>query len=121
MLVENKALIAEKRTGRQVFNLKEKGDYIQFCVAAQGDQAAILGDNHRLLIFPLDQVPIIARGSGVVLQKYANGGGVQQIKVFSAAEGLLWSDNTRLRSMDDLKEWCSRRAAVGKRAPLWAR
>ncbi|MBQ3818740.1 MAG: DNA topoisomerase IV subunit A [Acetobacter sp.] len=121
MLVENKALIAEKRTGRQVFNLKEKGDYIQFCVAAQGDQVAILGDNHRLLIFPLDQVPIIARGSGVVLQKYANGGGVQQIKVFSAADGLLWSDNTRLRSMDDLKEWCSRRAAVGKRAPLWAR
>ena len=84
-------------------------------------EEALKRDNHRLLIFPLDQVPIIARGSGVVLQKYANGGGVQQIKVFSATEGLLWSDNTRLRSMDDLKEWCSRRAAVGKRAPLWAR
>ena len=121
MLVENKALIAEKRTGRQVFNLKEKGDYIQFCVAAKGDRVAILGDNRRLLIFPLDQIPVMARGSGVVLQKYTGGGGVQQVKVFFAVEGLLWSDSTRLRSMDDLKEWYSRRAVVGKKAPIWAR
>ncbi len=121
MLVENKAIIAEKRTGRQVFNLKEKGDYIQFCVAAKGDRVAILGDNRRLLIFPLDQIPVMARGSGVVLQKYTGGGGVQQVKVFFAAEGLLWSDSTRLRSMDDLKEWYSRRAVVGKKAPIWAR
>ena len=121
MLVENKALIAEKRTGRQVFNLKEKGDYIQFCVSAKGDRVAILGDNRRLLIFPLDQIPVMARGSGVVLQKYTGGGGVQQVKVFFAVEGLLWSDSTRLRSMDDLKEWYSRRAVVGKKAPIWAR
>ncbi|MBR2124082.1 MAG: DNA topoisomerase IV subunit A [Acetobacter sp.] len=119
MLVEDKALVAEKRTGRQVFNLKE-GEKIQFCLLAQGDRVAILGENRRFLIFPLEQIPMMTRGSGVVLQKYADGG-VHQVRVFNAVEGLSWLPNTKIRSMNDLQEWSSRRAATGKKAPLWAR
>src|SRR5262249_26296738 len=66
-------LAAEKRTGKQVLNLKP-GEEAALCVLADGDHVAIIGDNRKLLVFPLDQVPEIVRGGGVILQRYKDGG-----------------------------------------------
>ncbi|MFT9386341.1 DNA topoisomerase IV subunit A [Acetobacter sp.] len=118
MLVENEALVAEKRSGRQVLNLKD-GESAQVCVPADGDQVAVLGDNRKLLVFPLDQLPVMARGLGVALQKYTDGG-LKQVVVFTQEQGLTWPGSVRPRAFADLKEWQGKRAATGKAAPPWA-
>ncbi|AOW46699.1 DNA topoisomerase IV subunit A [Acetobacter ascendens] len=118
MLVEEDALVAEKRSGRQVLNLKE-GEFARVCVPAEGDHVAVVGDNRRFLIFPLEQLPVMARGLGVALQKYSDGG-LRQAVVFTAADGLHWPGTARIRQFADLQDWVSRRAAVGKVAPPWA-
>ncbi|GCD53204.1 DNA topoisomerase 4 subunit A [Acetobacter pasteurianus] len=118
MLVEEEALVAEKRSGRQVLNLKE-GEFARVCVPAEGDHVAVVGDNRRFLIFPLEQLPVMARGLGVALQKYSDGG-LRQAVVFTAADGLHWPGTARIRQFADLQDWVSRRAAVGKVAPPWA-
>ena len=56
---------------------------------AEGDHVAVIGDNRKLLVFPLDQVPEMARGAGVILQRYKDGG-LADAKVFRLAEGLTW-------------------------------
>ena len=118
MLVEEEGLVAEKRSGRQVLNLKE-GEFARVCVPAEGDHVAVVGDNRRFLIFPLEQLPVMARGLGVALQKYSDGG-LRQVVVFTAADGLHWPGTARVRQFADLQDWVSRRAAVGKVAPPWA-
>ena len=79
-------LAAEKRTGKQVLNLKPNEE-AALCVPAEGDHVAIIGDNRKLLIFPLEQVPEMARGGGVILQRYRDGG-LADAKVFRFADGL---------------------------------
>ena len=118
MIVEDDALVAEKRSGRQVLNLKT-GEVARVCVPARGDQVAVLGDNRRFLIFPLAELPVMGRGLGVALQKYTEGG-LRQAVVFESAQGLIWPGNARPRSAEDLREWQGKRAAVGKTAPAWA-
>lgn len=118
MLVDDESLVAEKRSGRQVLNLKE-GEFARVCVPAEGDHVAVVGDNRRFLIFPLEQLPVMTRGLGVALQKYSDGG-LRQAVVFTAADGLLWPGTARVRQFADLQDWVSRRAAVGKVAPPWA-
>ncbi|AKR47629.1 DNA topoisomerase IV subunit A [Acetobacter senegalensis DSM 18889] len=118
MLVDDETLVAEKRSGRQVLNLKE-GEFARVCVPAEGDHVAVVGDNRRFLIFPLEQLPVMTRGLGVALQKYSDGG-LRQAVVFTAADGLLWPGTARVRQFADLQDWVSRRAAVGKVAPPWA-
>ena len=66
-------LAAEKRTGKQVLNLRP-GEEAALCVPADGDHVAVIGSNRKLLIFPLEQVPEMARGGGVILQRYRDGG-----------------------------------------------
>ncbi|MFT8463426.1 DNA topoisomerase IV subunit A [Acetobacter persici] len=120
MLVDEESMVAEKRSGRQVLNLK--GDEsAQLCVPAEGDQVAVLGSNRRFLIFPLEQLPVMGRGLGVGLQKYGKASeSLKNAVVFKAEDGLLWPGNARTRSFADLQTWVGKRAAVGKEAPSWA-
>ncbi|MFT8551248.1 DNA topoisomerase IV subunit A [Acetobacter okinawensis] len=118
MVVEDDALVSEKRSGRQVLNLKDD-DSALLCIPAQGDHVAVLGDNRRFLIFPLDQLPVMGRGLGVALQKYADGAHLRQAVVFTASEGLVWPGAVRCRGMADLQDWLGKRAGVGKLAPTW--
>ncbi|MEP4293443.1 MAG: DNA gyrase C-terminal beta-propeller domain-containing protein, partial [Rhizobiaceae bacterium] len=83
------------------------------------DQIAVVGENRKLLIFPLDQVPEMTRGKGVRLQKYKDGG-IQDAKTFSGSEGLSWTDSadrTHTRSLDELKEFIGERAQAGRMVP----
>ena len=108
-------LLAEKRTGKQVLNLKP-GETTLLCVPADGDHVAAVGANRKLLVFPLDQVPLLPRGAGVMLQKYKDGG-MADAKVFRLAEGLTWRLGEKTRTETDLRPWLGTRAQAGRMPP----
>ncbi len=108
-------LLAEKRTGKQVLNLKPNEE-AALCVPAEGDHVAIIGQNRRLLVFPLDQVPEMARGSGVILQRYKDGG-LSDAKSFRLADGLTWRLGDRIRTETDLRPWLAERGTAGRLPP----
>jgi topoisomerase IV subunit A len=108
-------LLAEKRTGKQVLNLKPKEE-AALCVPAEGDHVAIVGSNRKMLVFPLDQVPEMARGSGVILQRYKDGE-LSDIKIFRIADGLTWKLGDRVRTEADLRPWLAERGTAGRLPP----
>ncbi len=114
-VVAGEELSAEKRTGKQVLNLKP-GEEAAFCVLADGDHVAVVGQNRRLLVFKLEEVPEMARGAGVMLQRYKDGG-LADIKVFPIAEGLTWKLGDRIRTETNLREWLGSRGQAGHMPP----
>ncbi len=108
-------LMAEKRTGKLVLNLKP-GEEAAVCVPAEGDHVAVVGENRKLLIFPLEQVPEMARGAGVILQKYRDGA-MEDAMVFRYAEGLACRTGDRTRLFTDLDPWRGERAQAGRIVP----
>ena len=114
-LVPADELGAERRTGKQILNLKP-GEQAAFCVPADGDHIALIGENRRMLVFPLDQIPEMVRGAGVILQRYKDGG-LSDAKVFRLADGLTWKLGDRVRTELDLRDWLGERAQVGRMPP----
>jgi topoisomerase-4 subunit A len=114
-VVPGAELLAEKRTGKQVLNLRP-GEEAALCVAAEGDHVAVVGENRKLLIFPLEQVPELSRGAGVILQRYRDGG-LSDAKVFRLAEGLTWRLGEKTRTETNLRDWLGERAQAGKLPP----
>ena len=108
-------LLAEKRTGKQVLNLKPNEE-ASLCVPADGDHVAIIGENRKLLVFPLEQVPEMARGAGVILQRYKDGN-LSDAKVFRLAEGLTWKLGDRVRTETDVRPWLAERGSAGRLPP----
>ena len=113
-----KDIVANTRKGKQVMNLSEPAE-LQMAVPVAGDMVAVIGANRKLLLFPLEQVAEMARGKGVRLQRYKDGG-VSDLVTFKAEEGLTWSDSAGrqyTRSLDELAEWRGERAQAGRLAP----
>ena len=114
-VVPGEELSAERRAGKQVLNLKP-GEKAAFCVPADGDHVAAVGENRRMLVFPLNEIPEMARGAGVILQRYKDGG-LADIKVFRLAEGLTWRLGDRMRTETNLREWLGARGQTGRMPP----
>lgn len=114
-VVRAEDLLAEKRTGKQVFNAKS-GEEVMICAALAGDHVAVVGANRKLLVFPLEQVPEMARGSGVILQKYRDGT-LADLKLFTLAEGLSWRLGGKTRTETDLAPWLGARGQAGRAVP----
>ncbi len=114
-IAKSEDMQAEKRTGKQVLNLKP-GEEASFCVAVAGDHVATIGDNKKLLVFPLVQIPEMVRGAGVILQKFKDGG-LRDVKMFVAAEGLTWRLGEKTRTETDLRPWLGERAGAGRLPP----
>jgi topoisomerase-4 subunit A len=109
-------VLAQTRNGKQVLAPGD-GAVAKVCAPAEGNAVAVVGENRKLLVFPLDQVPEMARGRGVILQRYHDGG-LSDAKVFTKAEGLTWRQGeTRTRTETDLKAWWGERAGSGRMAP----
>ena len=104
-------LVAEKRTGKQVLNVRP-GETLLLCVPADGDHVATIASSRKLLVFPLDQVPELGRGMGVMLQK-----GLVDAKVFRLTDGLTWRLGEKMRTETDLRPWLGARAQAGKLPP----
>jgi len=109
-------IIAQTRSGRQVLNLKE-GVRAHVCRRVEGDHLAVVGENRKLLVFALDELPEMGRGKGVRLQSYKDGG-LSDLRTITLAEGLSWKDPAgRTRLETDLAEWQGKRASAGRMAP----
>ncbi len=115
LVVAEDDVVAQTRNGKQVLNVKGDAE-AQACAPAEGDAVAVIGENRRLLIFPLDEVPTRSRGRGVILQKYRQGG-LADIKTFTLAEGLSWRSGERTRTETDLTSWIGKRAQSGRLPP----
>ena len=76
----------------------------------------MIGTNRKLLVFPLDQVPEMARGAGVILQRYKEGG-LADAKVFRLADGLTWKLGDKMRTETNLRDWLGERAQAGRMPP----
>ena len=114
-IVKSDDMLAEKRTGKQVLNLKP-GEEAAFCIPVTGDHVAVVGSNRKLLVFPLDQVAELARGGGVMLQKYKDGE-MADIKTFAIADGLTWKLGDKTRTESNLRDWLGERAQAGRLPP----
>ena len=117
-VVPTDEIVANTRKGKQVLTVDQPGRAV-VCVPAEGDHVAIVGENRKLLVFPIGQLPEMSRGKGVRLQRY-KGGSVSDAKVFALAEGLTWkdtSDRTWTVSKEDLRDWIGNRAEAGRLPP----
>ena len=117
-VVPEDEVVAMTRKGKQVLNVSEP-DEARCCVAAEGDMVAIIGENRKMLVFPLAEVNEMVRGKGVRLQRYKDGS-LSDIAVFEKKEGLSWLDpagRTFTLPMSELKDWIGQRAQAGRLAP----
>lgn len=118
-VTEGNNLSTDRKIGKQILNLKDDEKAI-YCLPAKGDHLAIANTVGKFLIFPLDQIPELKKGAGVILQKLGKGK-PKIVAIFSSAEGLLISDKSRKRSFEELKDFVGNRAGVGKKSPNWLR
>ena len=115
-IVPQDDVIAQTRSGKQVLNVK--GDNVaSVCHVVKGDHIAVVGENRKVLIFSIEELPEMGRGKGVRLQKYKDGG-LSDATTFNLEEGLSWLDPAgRTRTENDLAEWIAKRASAGRMAP----
>ena len=106
--------VAMTRSGKRVMNVKTPGE-AAVCKPVAGDSVAVVGENRKLVIFGLDEVPEMARGQGVYLQRYKDGGLLDAV-TFSWSDGLR-DENNRNWSSSELKDWKGARAQAGRLVP----
>ena len=115
-VVPEDEVIAQTRTGKQVLNVRGEVK-LAVCKPVTGDAVAVVGENRKVLVFGLDELPEMARGKGVRLQKYRDGG-LSDVATFTLADGLSWLDPAgRTRTETALVEWQGKRAGTGRMAP----
>jgi topoisomerase-4 subunit A len=108
--------LAQTKAGKQVLTFRD-GVRLALARVVKGDQVAVVGENRKLLVFALSELPEMARGKGVRLQKYKDGG-LADATTFVLAQGLSWKDPAgRTRTEPDLSEWQAARATAGRMAP----
>jgi topoisomerase-4 subunit A len=106
---------AQTRAGKQVMNPAEKA-VARFCLPFTGDALALVGDNRKLLILPLADIPEMSKGRGVILQKYKDGG-LADARIITMADGLSWPAGSRVRTEPDLTAWKTGRGSSGRMVP----
>ena len=115
-IVRHDDVIAQTKNGKQILNVKG-GSVAKVCRNINGDHIAVVGENRKVLIFPITELPEMVRGKGVRLQKYKEGG-LSDITTFDLLNGLSWLDPAgRTRTETNLEEWTGKRATAGRMAP----
>jgi topoisomerase-4 subunit A len=120
-VASGEATLAETRKGKQLVNLRSGARLAVVRPIPNGaDTVAVVGENRKLLVFSLSDLPELARGQGVMLQRYRDGG-LSDAAAFSLADGLSWSlggESGRTRTETDLTPWRAARGAAGRMPPL---
>lgn len=117
-VVKEDDVISMTRKGKQVMNVVD-GEEAVVCVEAAGDHVATIGENRKLLAFPLSELPEMGRGRGVRLQRYRDGG-LSDASTFALSDGLTWNDSagrTWTVREEDLRDWLGSRAQAGRLPP----
>lgn len=114
--VPEKDVIASTRGGKQVLNVKGDAEAIR-CIAVDGEKIACIGENRKILVFDLDELPVMGRGKGVRLQKYKDGG-LSDFTTFNPDDGLTFKDSAgRTNAVKDWQVHEGKRAGAGRMAP----
>ena len=115
-IVPSDDLMAQTKNGKQVLNLGTGEEAAAICTVAEGaDSVAVVGENRKLLIFPIDELPEMGRGKGVILQRY-NKGGLKDITTMRTDEGLIWQSGGQ-RTFVEFQPWVGKRAQAGLVVP----
>ncbi|MGX7894816.1 DNA topoisomerase IV subunit A [Tsuneonella sp. HG222] len=113
-------LLAETRKGRQVVNLKDRQKLVVARpIAPEHDHVAVVGDNRKLVVFNLEELPVMSRGQGVTLQRYRDGG-LSDATTLRLEDGLSWAmggDTGRTRTETEIVMWKVARGAAGRLPP----
>ncbi|HOO50423.1 MAG TPA: DNA topoisomerase IV subunit A [Alphaproteobacteria bacterium] len=116
-VVSSNDILAQTKNGKTVMSVSDNGDAtICKLINPKDDHVAIIGNNRKFLVFKLDQIPELAKGKGVILQKYKDAS-ISDVKTFNLKEGLTYTSGTREMSVSNVKEWIGERAQVGKLPP----
>ena len=116
-IVKSDDLLAQTRTGKQILNVSGKVRAALCVPMPEGsDMLATIGENRKMLAFPLEEVPEMSRGKGVILQKYKDGG-ISDAKAFSMEEGLSYKYASGETTVEDLTPWVGKRAQTGRMPP----
>ena len=115
-IVESNNIIAQTKAGKIILNLGEN-DEAWLCRVAEGDSVAVIGNNRKLLVYKTEEIPTMARGSGVILQKY-NGAKLSDVRFFNWAEGLPYPSGNGIHIEPDMTLWLAKRATVGRVPPV---
>ena len=115
-IVDENHILAQTRNGRKIMNVGA-GENTVFCVKVTGDMVAAVGQNRKLLVFKTEEIPTMARGHGVILQKYKDGG-LSDIQFFNEAEGFSFSRSGGIGVETDLRAWLGHRGQSGKSVPF---
>ncbi len=115
-IIDESHILAQTRNGRKILNLAE-GEVASFCKKIEGDMVAIVGENRKLLIFKLEEIPSMARGRGVTLQKY-QGCKMSDIQTFKQEDGFCYNRSGGVANEKELLTWLGHRAGVGRLVPF---
>ena len=120
-VTSGEATIAETRKGKQLVNVRPGAQLAVVRPIPEGaDAVAAIGENRKMLVFPLSELPELGRGQGVTLQRYRDGG-LSDAVAFPLAEGLSWAlggESGRVRTETDLSAWRAARGAAGRMPPI---
>lgn len=116
-IVTSNDILAQTKNGKQIMSVDDNGDAI-ICrmIEKNHNHVATIGNNRKMLVFKLDQVPEMNKGKGVILQKFKDGE-LSDLKTFNLKEGLTFISGTREMSVPNTKEWVGERAGAGKLPP----
>ena len=119
-VTSSEAILAETRKGKQLVNLRANAKVAVVRPVPEGaDAVAVIGENRKMLVFPLAELPELARGQGVTLQRYRDGG-LADATALRLEEGLSWAlggGSGRVRTETDLSPWRAARGAAGRLPP----
>lgn len=117
-VVPAQTVLAQTKNGKQILNVADK-KVATVCrlIDPAHDHVAVIGNNRKLVVYHLDEVPEMVRGRGVILQKYREGA-LSDLTTFTLAQGLSWPLGERVRTEMDLLPWLGRRGQIGKQPPI---
>ncbi|MBN8827993.1 MAG: DNA topoisomerase IV subunit A [Sphingobacteriia bacterium] len=115
-IVDEDSVIAQTKNGKQVMDTGKDGVFALGALPIYGDHVAVIGENRKLLIFPVHEIPSMRKGQGVTLQKYKQGT-VSDVKIFNIKDGLTWINKGKEYKIADLTPWIAHRATGGRMAP----
>ncbi len=115
-IVDENHILAQTRNGRKIMNVADD-ENIKFCLPMTGDYVAVVGENRRLLVFKAEEIPTMARGHGVLLQKYKDGA-ISDIQIFKEEDGFCYNRAGGISTEKELIGWLGHRAQIGKVVPF---
>jgi topoisomerase-4 subunit A len=120
-VTSGEATLAETRKGKQLVNVRPGAKVaVVRAVPDRADAVAVVGENRKMVVFPLSELPELARGQGVTLQRYRDGG-LSDVIAFRLEDGLSWTlggETGRIRTETDLAPWRAARGAAGRMPPI---